>query len=46
MRNAWQFYHALILVIYVVCGSIVLRCSPLKRALGLRGKYETITGFD
>ncbi|TNZ65456.1 hypothetical protein CGK43_24620 [Vibrio parahaemolyticus] len=33
MRNAWHFYHALILVIKVVCGSIVLRCSPLKRAL-------------
>ncbi|ELB2229645.1 DUF3265 domain-containing protein [Vibrio parahaemolyticus] len=34
MRNAWHFYHALILVIKVVCGSIALRCSPLKRALG------------
>nr|WP_082856220.1 DUF3265 domain-containing protein [Vibrio sp. HI00D65] len=34
IRNAWHFYHALILVIKVVCGSIVLRCSPLKRALG------------
>ncbi|EGQ8287099.1 DUF3265 domain-containing protein [Vibrio parahaemolyticus] len=22
MRNAWHFYHALILVIKVVCGSI------------------------
>ncbi|MCA3916734.1 DUF3265 domain-containing protein [Vibrio vulnificus] len=33
IRNAWHFYHALILVIKVVCGSIVLRCSPLKRAL-------------
>ncbi|HCH4679870.1 TPA: DUF3265 domain-containing protein [Vibrio parahaemolyticus] len=33
MRNAWHFYHALILVIKVVCGNIVLRCSPLKRAL-------------
>ncbi|ROV61698.1 DUF3265 domain-containing protein [Vibrio ponticus] len=35
MRNAWHFYHALILVIKVVCGSIELRCSPLKRALAL-----------
>ncbi|HCE2054616.1 TPA: DUF3265 domain-containing protein [Vibrio parahaemolyticus] len=34
IRNAWHFYHALILVIKVVFGSIVLRCSPLKRALG------------
>ncbi|EGR0316149.1 DUF3265 domain-containing protein [Vibrio parahaemolyticus] len=33
MRNAWHFYHALISVIKVVCGNIVLRCSPLKRAL-------------
>ncbi|EHK2924949.1 TPA: DUF3265 domain-containing protein [Vibrio parahaemolyticus] len=33
MRNAWHFYNALILVIKVVCGSSVLRCSPLKRAL-------------
>ncbi|EMR9628506.1 TPA: DUF3265 domain-containing protein [Vibrio parahaemolyticus] len=33
MRNAWHFYHVLILVIKVVCGSIALRCSPLKRAL-------------
>ncbi|HDY7731531.1 TPA: DUF3265 domain-containing protein [Vibrio vulnificus] len=34
MRNAWRFHYALILVIEVVCGNIVLRCSPLKRALG------------
>ncbi|EKO3594216.1 DUF3265 domain-containing protein [Vibrio metschnikovii] len=33
MRNAWHFCHALILVIKVACGNIVLRCSPLKRAL-------------
>ncbi|MBJ6973551.1 DUF3265 domain-containing protein [Vibrio cholerae] len=33
IRNAWHFCHALILVIKVVCGSIGLRCSPLKRAL-------------
>ncbi|ELB2274820.1 DUF3265 domain-containing protein [Vibrio parahaemolyticus] len=33
IRNAWHFYHALISVIKVVCGNIVLRCSPLKRAL-------------
>ncbi|RBM66735.1 DUF3265 domain-containing protein [Vibrio tarriae] len=33
IRNAWHFYHALILVIKVVCGNTVLRCSPLKRAL-------------
>ncbi|HCE5300373.1 TPA: DUF3265 domain-containing protein [Vibrio parahaemolyticus] len=33
MRNAWHFYYALFLVIKVVCGNIVLRCSPLKRAL-------------
>ncbi|TOH25910.1 hypothetical protein CGI84_24535, partial [Vibrio parahaemolyticus] len=30
---AWHFYYALILVIKVVCGNTVLRCSPLKRAL-------------
>ncbi|EHD2253237.1 DUF3265 domain-containing protein [Vibrio vulnificus] len=35
MRNAWHFYHSLILVIKVVCGGMVLRCSPLKRALCL-----------
>ncbi|EKZ9180743.1 DUF3265 domain-containing protein [Vibrio vulnificus] len=35
IRNAWHFHHALILVIQVVCGSTVLRCSPLKRALCL-----------
>nr|WP_230624057.1 DUF3265 domain-containing protein [Vibrio campbellii] len=33
MRNAWHFCYALILVIYVVCRNIVMRCSPLKRAL-------------
>ncbi|MCV3263361.1 DUF3265 domain-containing protein [Vibrio harveyi] len=33
IRNAWHFCHALILVITVVCGNSVLRCSPLKRAL-------------
>ncbi|EID4381480.1 DUF3265 domain-containing protein [Vibrio parahaemolyticus] len=33
IRNAWHFYYAVILVIKVACGSIVLRCSPLKRAL-------------
>ncbi|EGQ7881783.1 DUF3265 domain-containing protein, partial [Vibrio cholerae] len=33
IRNAWHFHHALIFVIKVACGSIVLRCSPLKRAL-------------
>ncbi|EKF9150732.1 DUF3265 domain-containing protein [Vibrio cholerae] len=36
IRNAWHFCHELILVIKVVCGSIGLRCSPLKRALGLK----------
>ncbi|TOG75590.1 hypothetical protein CGI95_24500 [Vibrio parahaemolyticus] len=36
IRNAWHFYHALILVIKAVCGNIVLRCSPLKRALVAR----------
>ncbi|ENO8976133.1 DUF3265 domain-containing protein [Vibrio parahaemolyticus] len=35
IRNAWHFYHALISVIKVACGNIVLRCSPLKRALAL-----------
>ncbi|HAS6194975.1 TPA: DUF3265 domain-containing protein, partial [Vibrio vulnificus] len=30
IRNAWHFYHALTLVIKVVCGDSVLRCSPLK----------------
>ncbi|HAS8151875.1 TPA: DUF3265 domain-containing protein [Vibrio vulnificus] len=37
IRNAWHFHYALILVIKVVCGNIALRCSPLKRALGLWG---------
>ncbi|HCZ9268046.1 TPA: DUF3265 domain-containing protein [Vibrio alginolyticus] len=36
IRNAWHFYHALILVIKVVCRNSVLRCSPLKRALVAR----------
>ncbi|EGR0316099.1 DUF3265 domain-containing protein [Vibrio parahaemolyticus] len=35
MRNAWHFWYALILVIKALCGNIVLRCSPLKRALGI-----------
>ena len=35
IRNAWHFYYALNLVIKVVCGGFVLRCSPLSRALGL-----------
>nr|WP_242425488.1 DUF3265 domain-containing protein [Vibrio vulnificus] len=35
MRNAWHLWFAAHLVIYVVCGNIVLRCSPLKRALCL-----------
>ncbi|TOB54810.1 DUF3265 domain-containing protein [Vibrio parahaemolyticus] len=33
MRNAWRFYHAVSLVIKVVCGNIVLCCSPLNWAL-------------
>ncbi|TOH41929.1 DUF3265 domain-containing protein [Vibrio parahaemolyticus] len=41
MRNAWHFYYALILVIKVVCGITVLRCSPLKRALAVKDEYET-----
>ncbi|ELA9326288.1 DUF3265 domain-containing protein [Vibrio parahaemolyticus] len=36
MRNAWHFYYAIILVNKVACGSSVLRCSPLKRALCFR----------
>ncbi|EGQ8261657.1 DUF3265 domain-containing protein [Vibrio parahaemolyticus] len=43
MRNAWHFYNALILVIKVVCGSSVLRCSPLKRALVCKRKNAAIT---
>ncbi len=35
IRNAWHFYHALMLAIKAVCGNIVLRCSPLKRALAV-----------
>ncbi|EGQ7864528.1 DUF3265 domain-containing protein [Vibrio parahaemolyticus] len=42
MRNAWHFYHALILVIKVVCGNIVLRCSPLKRALGFKEEVVSV----
>nr|WP_240310175.1 DUF3265 domain-containing protein [Vibrio cholerae] len=33
IRNAWHLWFAVNLVILVVCGNIVLRCSPLKRAL-------------
>ncbi|EGQ9971503.1 DUF3265 domain-containing protein [Vibrio vulnificus] len=39
MRNAWHFYHALSLVISVVCRNSALRCSPLKRALCSRRKF-------
>ncbi|EGQ7878284.1 DUF3265 domain-containing protein [Vibrio parahaemolyticus] len=34
IRNAWHFHYALVLVIKVVCGASVLRCSHLNRALG------------
>ncbi|EHR6737515.1 DUF3265 domain-containing protein [Vibrio parahaemolyticus] len=43
IRNAWHFYHALILVIKVACGSTVLRCSPLKRALVCKRKNAAIS---
>ncbi|EJG0985002.1 DUF3265 domain-containing protein [Vibrio parahaemolyticus] len=43
MRNAWHFYHALIVVIKVVCGSTVLCCSPLKRALVCKRKNAAIS---
>nr|WP_154218075.1 DUF3265 domain-containing protein [Vibrio parahaemolyticus] len=33
IQHAWHFCYASVLVIKVVCGNIVLRCSPLKRAL-------------
>ncbi|EKF9303239.1 DUF3265 domain-containing protein [Vibrio cholerae] len=46
MRNAWHFYHAFIFLIKVVCGKIVLRCSPLKRALALSEEYYEICGFS
>ncbi|EGQ8234455.1 DUF3265 domain-containing protein [Vibrio parahaemolyticus] len=46
MRNAWHFYHALILVIKVVCGSIVLRCSPLKRALYRNREFNQRRAID
>ncbi|HDI3211801.1 TPA: DUF3265 domain-containing protein [Vibrio cholerae] len=46
IRNAWHFCHALILVIKVVCGSIGLRCSPLKRALCLIHKNQQVVLFD
>ncbi|ELB2090446.1 DUF3265 domain-containing protein [Vibrio parahaemolyticus] len=42
IRNAWHFCYALILVIKVVCGNIVLRCSPLKRALCKLVKFGDI----
>ncbi|EKY4215521.1 DUF3265 domain-containing protein [Vibrio alginolyticus] len=45
MRNAWHFYHALIVVIKVVCGSTVLRCSPLKRALVANEKNAAKTKY-
>ncbi|EJE8675674.1 DUF3265 domain-containing protein [Vibrio parahaemolyticus] len=40
IRNAWHFYHALIFVIMVLCGNMVLRCSPLKRALNFTGDFD------
>ncbi|EMA3775676.1 DUF3265 domain-containing protein [Vibrio cholerae] len=40
IRNAWHFYCALILMIKAVCRNIVLRCSPLKRALCLIHKNQ------
>ncbi|EHH1101734.1 DUF3265 domain-containing protein [Vibrio parahaemolyticus] len=43
IHNAWHFHHALILVIKVVCGSTVLRCSPLKRALVCKRKNAAIS---
>ncbi|EKO3966628.1 DUF3265 domain-containing protein [Vibrio fluvialis] len=43
MRNAWHFCYALILVIKVTCGNIVLRCSPLKRALAHRNFHPKMT---
>ncbi|EGR3366119.1 hypothetical protein DMN80_24835 [Vibrio parahaemolyticus] len=46
MRNAWHFYYALILVIKVVCGNTVLRCSPLKRALCVRKANNPGVHFD
>ncbi|EGU6979203.1 DUF3265 domain-containing protein [Vibrio parahaemolyticus] len=45
MRNAWHFYYALFLVIKVVCGNIVLRCSPLKRALVCKRKNAVISQY-
>ncbi|HAS6092713.1 TPA: DUF3265 domain-containing protein, partial [Vibrio vulnificus] len=30
IRNAWHFQYALVLVVKVVCGSTVLRCSHLN----------------
>ncbi|NOI02361.1 DUF3265 domain-containing protein [Vibrio kanaloae] len=33
IRNAWHFHYALVLVIKVVCGDFVLRCSLLSLAL-------------
>ncbi|HCM1038978.1 TPA: DUF3265 domain-containing protein [Vibrio parahaemolyticus] len=45
IRNAWHFYYALISVIKVVCGNIVLRCSPLKRAL-CEWRYNAIISFN
>ncbi|MCF7497533.1 DUF3265 domain-containing protein [Vibrio sp. L5-1] len=29
IRITWHFYYALVLVVKVVCGNIVFRCSPL-----------------
>ncbi|ELP6741387.1 DUF3265 domain-containing protein [Vibrio vulnificus] len=40
IRNAWHFYYALRLVFKVVCGTLVLRCSPLNRALCLITKNQ------
>ncbi|TOA20515.1 hypothetical protein CGK31_23080 [Vibrio parahaemolyticus] len=39
IRNAWRFYHAVSLVIKVVCGNIVLRCSQLNWALCDKAKF-------
>ncbi len=35
IRNAWHFHYALVLVVKVVAGAWVLRCSPLNCALAL-----------
>ncbi|EMN7258042.1 DUF3265 domain-containing protein [Vibrio vulnificus] len=38
IRNAWHFQHAVSFAVKLVCGSFVVHCSPLSRALVAKSK--------